>query len=136
MPGGGEGLTFTPWLLKLLLTTALNTQSEYNEQKRLFPCSGSNTSHPASRQHEVFYGEEMSAPCPTPKLKDHPLLTVHSLKLLLLSSIHNHATPQRQRLHLTWTITTFSSTTQPRKGIITIQCAGKTCLESLNCSLQ
>jgi len=28
------------------------------------------------------YGEDMSAPCPTPKLKDHPLLIVHSLQIV------------------------------------------------------
>jgi hypothetical protein len=29
-----------------------------------------------SKQYALFHGEELLAPCPTPKLEDHPFLTV------------------------------------------------------------
>jgi hypothetical protein len=30
------------------------------------------------RDKLIFYGEELLAACPTPKLEDHPLLAVHN----------------------------------------------------------
>ena len=37
----------------------------------------------------IFYGEELSAPCPTPKLGDHPLLAVRDcLFNIFAATIH------------------------------------------------
>jgi hypothetical protein len=38
----------------------------------------------------TFYGEELLAPCPTPKLEDHPLLAVHDcLFNMFAATLHN-----------------------------------------------
>lgn len=50
--------------------------------KNLFLCSGSNTSHPTYSQHGNFLWWGSVSTLPAPKLKDHPLLIVHSLNIV------------------------------------------------------
>jgi hypothetical protein len=71
------------------------------------------------RNKLIFYGEELLAPRPTPKLEDHPLLAVHNCLFNIFTSVlHNwraspplatwgHTMPWWQGTHLTWALQSY-----------------------------